>query len=192
MDKIQEYYKNSLLNDLCADYRGRWQKTHGDKEELLKLSLSQQSIPHVVTYAYQGNGITKDYVLKEFGSYINGYTVENADGVSGYTYGLFCGLEGLVNAKNDINSFMWCNGADVEVEKTMCPRLYISNKSVVNLTLNGYNSIAIYLFDESILNIETCDETCDVIVYRYSKDASVVEGKFCYGNVKVFNKELRL
>ena len=69
MNAIENYYKHALLDDLCADYRGRWQRCH-DKESLLKLSLSRQAIPHVVTYAYQGKGLTKDFVLSEYGDYI--------------------------------------------------------------------------------------------------------------------------
>jgi hypothetical protein len=48
------------------------------------------------------------------------------------------------------------------------------------------------LFDNSKITIEELDEESCVTVYKYSDSASVELGKFCLGNVKVFNKKLRL
>ena len=193
MNAIETYYKNSLLDDLCADYRGRWQRCH-DKESLLKLSLSRQAIPHVVTYAYQGRGLTKDFVLNEYGDYINGYTVHDADGVEGYTTGLYVDYdpnEDLL-ADKDTVSIMWTVGANIVVPQTKAPTIYISNRSNVHLVGDGFNTININLFDKSKVTIEDLDEESKVVVYKYSDDAKVELGKYCLGSVKVFPKELRL
>lgn len=195
MDKIQEYYKNSIIANLCSEYKGMWQSAHGDKLELLKLSLCQQAIPHVVTFAYNGTGITKDYVEKEFADYINGYTVHNADGVSGYTYGLFVDYDydnDLV-ADKDVCSIMWTVGASVLVPKTKCPTLYVSNRSNVHLVCDGFNSVKVYLFDKSTITIEDADENCTITVYQYSDDSTVEIGKYCLTEkVNIFKKQLKL
>jgi hypothetical protein len=70
--------------------------------------------------------------------------------------------------------------------------LYVSNKSNLHLICEGYNSVNVKLFDNSKITIEELDEDSSVTVYKYSDDASVELGKFCLGNVKVFNKKLRL
>ena len=176
MNAIETYYKNSLLDDLCADYRGRWQRCH-DKESLLKLSLSRQAIPHVVTYAYQGKA------------------VHDADGVDGYTTGLYVDYnpnEDLIVDKDTV-SIMWTVGASVVVPETKATTIYVSNKSKVHLVCDGYNSVSIYLFDKSEVTIEDVDVESTITIYKYSKDAKVYIGKYCLSEkVRTFDKQLKL
>lgn len=194
MNAIENYYKNSLLDDLCTDYRGRWQRCH-DKESLLKLSLSRQAIPHVVTYAYQGRGLTKDFVLNEYSDLINGYAVHDADGVEGYTTGLYVDYdpnEDLIVDKDTV-SIMWTVGASVVVPETKATTIYVSNKSKLHLVCEGYNSVSIYLFDKSEVTIDDVDEESAITIYRYCKDAKVDIGKFCLSQkIRVFDKQLKL
>lgn len=195
MDRIQEYYRQSLLANLCGEYKGRWAACHGDKEKLLKLSLCQQSIPHVVTFAYEGNGLTKDYVTEEFKDFINGYVVRDADGVDGYTYGLYAdyNYDNDLEVNVDVCSIMWTVGASVVVKATKCPVIYVSNRSKVHLVCEGYNNVRVYLFDKSDITLEDVDENSSVIVYKYSSDANIEVGKYCLSkNVKVFEKQLKL
>ena len=92
----------------------------------------------------------------------------------------------------DVTSLMWCNGSQIVIKPTKCPTVYISNKSKVRLVCDGYNTVNVKLFDESKLIVEDIDENSEIIVYKYSDKATVEEGKYCFGKVKVFNKELRL
>lgn len=195
MDKIQEYYKNSLLADLCGEYKGQWQSSMHDKEKLLKLALRQQSIPHVASFAYQGKGITKDFVLKEYGDMINGYKVYDCDGVHGYSYSLYVDYDydnDLV-VDVDVAHVMWTIGTTVVIPQTKCPVVYISNRSKVHLVGEGFNSVKIYLFDESEVTLEDLDENSSVLIYKYSDDAKVEIGKYCLTTkVKCFDKQLKL
>lgn len=194
MDRLKEYYRQSLLADLCSEYKGKWSSCHGDKEKLVKLSLCQQSLPHVVTFAYQGKGITKKYVKENFADYINGYTIHDADDVHGYDYGLYVdwNYENDIVADKDVISLMWCRETDMSIPQCKCPTVYVSNNSDVRISCEGFNSIRVYLFDESKVVIDDADETCDVVVYKYSNRADVDTGKFCLANVKIFLKTLRL
>lgn len=195
MNEIQNYYKNSLLSDLCGEYKGRWQSSMDDKEELLKLALCQQSIPHVATFAYRGKGITKDFVLKEYADFINGYKVYDCDGVHGYSYSLYVDYDydnDLV-VDTDVSHIMWTVGATVVVPMTKCPVIYVSNRSKLHLVGEGFNSIKIYLFDESEVTLEDIDTDSDILIYKYGKDAKVEIGKYCLTkSVKCFDKELKL
>ena len=191
MDALDTYYKNALLADLCTEYKGRWRAAHNDKERLLCLSLCQQSIPHVATFAYAGKGVTKEYVMVNFKDYINGYTVWDADGVKGYSYGLFVGKTDAM-ADKDVCSLMWFDG-DVNVPQTRCTTLYVSNKSHVRLVCDGFSSVRVYLFDESTVTLDDVDDETSVIIYRYGRRANVEIGKYCLSDkVRIFDKELRL
>lgn len=192
MDSLQMYYKNSLLDGLCKEYKGMWQGTHGDLESLAKLAMCQQSIPHVATYAYQGRGLTKDFCKETFKDYINGVVLNDCDGVSGFTYEWHIDNPDTIELKSDVSHLMWSEGSIVVVERTKCPVIYITNRSDVELICGGFNSVKIYLFDESKVTLTDIDVESSVIVYKYSDKCEVVKGKFCLGDVREFNKELRL
>lgn len=197
-DELLEFKKNSILGKvsgqpLCQDYISAWRKCGNDKEMLVGLALQQQSTPYVSHACYKHLGLTKEYIIENFGEYINGKrTFSDVEGVNGYTYQLYVGFEHDFKAAADVTSMMWCNSPQVEIEATKCPILYISNSSNVHISCEGFNSPCIYLFDDSCVTIDDSDENTDVIVYKYDSRANVYVGKFCLGKVKVFNKELRL
>lgn len=197
-DKLLEFYKNALLGTasdkpLCEQYKKEWRACNNDKDKLMKFALRQQSLPFVFTYAHEGKGLTKEYLLREFNEYINGKkTIYDADGVKGYTYQLNVGLENNWTITTDVAAFMYCDDVAVTVQSTKCPSLYIGCNSDVHLCLDGFNSVRIHLYDQSRVVIEDADENSDVIVYRYSKDARVECGKYCLCDVKEFEKDLRL
>ena len=142
---------------------------------------------------YENLGLTKEYILENFGEYINGKrTFENTEGVAGYTYQLYVGFKHDFKAVADVTSMMWCSSPLVEIEATKCPIFYVSNSSNVHFLLNGFNSPKIYLFDDSKVMIDDADEESEVIIYKYSANAKVETGKYCFGKVKVFNKQLKL
>ena len=193
-----EFQRNALLGKisaepLCAQYKAAWRSCGDDKEMVVRLDMQQQSIPYFSYACYERLGVTKDYIKKNFAEYINGNKVlEDVESVKGYTYQLYVDFKGDFKAVADVTSLMWCNGTSVNVEATKCPLFYVSNNSDVHFVLDGYNSIRIYLFDESKVMIDDADETCDVLVYKYSNRSQVEAGKFCFGKVKVFDKTLRL
>ena len=187
------YYKHALSNGLCSEYKGRWRACHDNKEQLVKLVMAQQSLPHFIHYCYNGMGLSKEYIQETFGDYINGNAVINdADGVDGYTYSLYVGFKGDFKAAVDVLSLMWCNNTNVTVETSKCPVIYVGCGSHVYLSLDGYNCPHIYLFDDSKVTIDDTDEDSKVVIYKYSDKAQVELGKYCLADVKVFNKKLKL
>ena len=56
------YYKHALSNGLCSEYKGRWRACHDNKEQLVKLVMAQQSLPHFIHYCYNGMGLSKEYI----------------------------------------------------------------------------------------------------------------------------------
>lgn len=192
MNEMMFFQKNALLNNLCGEWKNMWKACKNNKEKLVRLSLMQQSIPFFASYCYNGNGLSKDYVLGEFKDYINGKILQDCDDVKGYSYRLFVGYTDDIRPQADITHLMWSDIPIYVVERYKCPILYISNKSTVSLIADGYNYIRVYLFDESELVIEDLDEESTVIVYKYSDKCKVTKGKYCLGKVNEFEKQLRL
>lgn len=192
--ELFKYYKAALVNGLCSDWKGYWQAAGDDKLKLITLAMSQQAIPHVVTYAYNGIGITKEYIETEFKDYINEKTkILDADGVDGYTYALYIAQNRILRPSVDVSSLMWCKDITLELKTAQCGFIYVSNNSDIRLVMDGFNSPRIYLFDESTITIEDADETCSATIYKYSDKCKVNYGKYCLSKrIKEHQKELRL
>jgi hypothetical protein len=197
-DEMINFKRNALLGKisgqpLCADYKAALRKCGNDKEMLVRLALMQQSTPYISVACYKNLGLSKEYILNNFGELINGKrTFENVEGVVGYTYQLYVGYDKDFEITADVTSLMWCNGSQIVIKPTKCPTIYVSNKSKVRLVCDGYNTVSVKLFDESELIVEDMDASSEVVVYKYSDKATVELGKFCLKEPKVFNKELRL
>lgn len=192
MNEMMFFQKNALLNNLCGEWKNMWKACKNNKEKLVRLSLMQQSIPFFASYCYNGNGLSKDYILGEFKDYINGKILQDCDNVKGYSYRLFVGYTDDIREQADVTHLMWSDIPIYVVERYKCPIIYLSNKSTVSLIADGYNYIRVYLFDESELVIEDLDEESTVIVYKYSDKCKVTKGKYCLGKVNEFEKTLRL
>ena len=186
------FYRNALARNLCGEYSKEFKKDLEDNERLFNLCLRQQSIPYFATACYQKWGLDDKFLKDRFGDLLNGkYTAKNCDNVEGYTYQLWCDSESPINVSCDIIHIMY-DICEVVIPQTKCPTIYVSNKSDINITAKGYNTIRIYLFDESQVRIDILDEDSSVIIYKYSPDCNVVLGDNCNGKVKQFDKELRL
>lgn len=194
MDKeFLNILKDAYSNGLCKEYRDEIRGCHEDKLQLIRLAMRQQSCPWVATKMYEGV-ITTDYLLNTYGEFLNGYVLKDCDNVAGFTYSWFVDwdYQNDIIVGVDVAHVSHTVGANVVVPKVLCPTIYVSNKSKVHLVCEGYNSINVKVFDESEVIIEDCDDTCEVLVYKYSDKAKVVEGKYCLGHVNQFDKELRL
>lgn len=187
------FLKDAYSNGLCNEYKDELRRCHEDRLELMRLAMRQQSIPFVATKMSEGV-VKKDYLLNTFGEYLNGYVLKDCDNVKDYTYTWYVGYDYAndIEVKTDVVHISCTDSAQVVVEQTKCPTLYISNNSKVNLVCEGYNSVRVYLLDNSKLVIDDIDEESTVTVYKYSDKCEVEQGKFCFGKVKEFSKELRL
>lgn len=192
MDEMTYFRKNAILADLCKEWNGKWAACHDDKEKLMRLALMQQSAPYFADFCYRGKGLTKDYCKREFKDYINGRVFNDCDNVKGYTYAMYIDAPMWVQMVSDVAQFLWCKNVNVVIQETKCPILYISNNSTINLICDGYNSLKIYLFDDSKVMLDYVDESCSVTIFKYSDKAQVVLGKYAFGKIKEFNKTLRL
>lgn len=197
MNDMFLFHKNALqgvlTNPLCAEYKAEWRACGDDKEKLFNLAVRRQSIPYVMAHAHEGVGLTKEYLGEEFADFINGaYTAKDVDGVKGdYTTQMFSNYKGNLYEMADTTAFMWSE-VDITLAGCKCPVLYVGCSSEVHLFLDGYNSVHVYLFDDSKLYVEDSDESCEVVVYKYSEGVEVVRGKYALSPIKEFTKKMRL
>lgn len=192
------FYKNALLGKasekpLCDEYKTLWRACGNDKDKLIRFALRQQSLPFLMTYCNDGKGLSKEYVTQAYKDYINGKKIiHDADEVKGYTYALYVGNAGIFFNTVDVLAMMWINKTHCTILETKCPTIYVGCGSNVHLSLNGYNNIRLHLYDNSTVMIEDADENSKVIAYKYSDDAKVEAGRFCFAEVREVRKDLKL
>lgn len=194
MDEMLYYRRNAKLANLCKTWDSKWAACHNDKEKLVRLSLQQQSIPHLLTFSCQGKGLSKDFLMREYKNYINGrYTALDVEGVEdNYRYELYVGEDAAFCLDADVSCFMYSEVPAMEIAECKAVKIYCGCHSSLHIVCGGYNSIVLMLFDDSTVYLDDVDENSRVTVYRYSKDCSVEKSKYCLGKVKEFEKELRL
>lgn len=195
---VFNYMKNSLIGrlsePLCDEYKALWRKCGEDKKSLATLALSQQALPHFMTYSLNGLGVGKDCIKNEFSDYINGASViMDADGVKGYTTSLYVDYTEDVVASENVLAFMYCKDVHIDIPSSHCPFIYVGCKSKININCCGFNSVFVYLFDESEVNIEYADDNCVVTIFKYSDKCKVSRSEYCFSEkVKEHRKELKI
>ena len=195
MDKeLFDFIKNAYTSGLCNEYRDEIRNCHDDKLQLIRLALRQQSIPWVATKIHEGV-VSKEYLQTAFSKYLNGFILNDCDGVSNYTYSWFvdwdCNKQLILSV--DVAHISHTKGTTIIFPQTKCPIVYISNESNVNFVCEGFNGVRIYLLDSSTITIEDADETCSATIYKYSDKCKVNYGKYCLSKrIHEHQKELRL
>ena len=198
MNDMFSFYKAALSGEittpLCTEYKSAWRKCGNDKEMLVRLVMKEQSLPFFFAHCYQGKGLSKEYLLKEFGEFLNGkYTGIDVDNVKGnYKTELYVGHNDVLSVSDDVLAVMWSTIPSLSFPTCKAAKIYCGCGSEVHLTCDGFNSIIVMLFDDSKVILDDVDEESTVTIYKYSDNASVWKGKYCLGKVKIFEKELRL
>lgn len=192
MDKeLFNFIKDAYQSGLCDEYKDEIRKCGDDKLQLMRLAMRQQSIPFVATKLYDGVA-TKEYLLQTFGGFLNGFILNDCDGVNGYRYAWYVDYGRYCVIDVNVAHISFTKDVAVNIPTGKCPIIYVSNRSNVRLSLDGFSSVKVYVFDESSIVFEDVDEDSRITVYRYSDKAVVSKGKYCFGNVNVYDKELRL
>ena len=200
LDNFRKYaIQGGITAPLCDEYRTLWRGCGHNKGKLVRLAMRQQSIPYFLSHCYHGKGLSKEYILEEFHDFINENTndaqIMDCDGVDGYEYALYVGFSALNKRNADVSCFMWSLVPTYEILATRAQILYVGCDSHIHLSLGGYNSITIYLFDQSTVTIDDMDDTSNVLCYKYSNDCQLIRGTYCTCNesqIKQYNKQLIL
>jgi hypothetical protein len=187
------FLKDAYESGLCNEYRDELRRCGDDKLLLMGLAMRQQSIPYIATKLHDGV-LTKEWVQNAFSGYLNGFILNDCDGVDGYKYTWYIDYDYANDLLVDVDvmHISFTKGAYVNVPITRCPIIYVSNDSDIRLSCDGFNNIKLYMFDTSKVTLDDIDSDTQVTIYKYSDSACVDYGRFCFGKIKEFNKELRL
>lgn len=167
MKDIDYFKQNAIDKNLCVEYALKWAKIK-DKESLFALACVPQSCGYIARSIYEGWGVSIDYIINEFGDYINGkYVVNNLDGVKDATGAMYIKYNGKIDTPLcDITQFIGCEGTYIHIADGSAVTLHISNSSDIKLSLGNCN-VRIYLYDESTVDLGDISKDTKVSIAHY-------------------------
>lgn len=138
--------RNAILLGLCGQYGKRWDGC-SSKRDLVNMALDGNGIEFMADSIAFGWGLSKEYLQREFGDFMNGnyQCIEK-----GYTSEMYIGVSGVVCARSTLLLVGYCNDFKVVVPKNMACRIYMCGGSKVNIENRGHAEIYEYGTDNII------------------------------------------
>lgn len=130
---------------LCDKYKVKWDgcKT---KKDLVDIALDSQGIDFIADSIAFGWGLSKEYLLSNFGEFANGF-YQRIKG--GYTSEMYVGAHGVVNLKSTLTLVAYCDDLEIHIPEHCVGQIFIcggskvriENKGVVELFEYGTNDV---------------------------------------------------
>ena len=192
MEAMNTFKKEARVRQLCSQFAVLWGQCK-TKEDYVKLSLIPQSVPYIATSSYNGWGISTDDIYENFSTVINGNkTIKDIDGIKNITGALYVKYDNKEKKiKENIVHIMETLDTTFTIQKTKCPKIYVSNNSNIKIKCNGYNTVSLALFDNSFVDISEVESNTKIRITKYSENCTVVydEDK---SNITFINKTLNI
>jgi len=142
--------RNALRLGLCGQYKGKWDGCNS-KQDLVRMALDSNGIEFMADSIAFGWGLSKDYLLREFGEFMNGFYRCRE---KGYTSEMYIGAHGVLSVKSTLLLIGYCDDLEIEIpEHTVC-RIYVCGGSRVRIENKGSVEIYEYGTDNIIKLIE--------------------------------------
>lgn len=138
--------RNALRLGLCGEYKGKWDSA-ASKRELVNMALDSNGIEFMADSIAFGWGLSKEYLLKEFGEFANGFYQCNEHG---YTSEMYIGAHGVIKARSTIILVAYCKDLEIEVPENMVTRIYVCGKSEVRIECKGKCDLIEYGEDNDV------------------------------------------
>lgn len=138
--------RNALMMGLCGKYKDKWNLAT-DKRALIGLALDSNGIEFMADSIAFGWGVSKEYLQKEFGEFMNGFYQCQEHG---YTSEMYIGANGVLSVKSTLLLVGYCDDLEIEIpEHTVC-RIYVCGGSRVRIENKGNVEIYEYGTDNII------------------------------------------
>lgn len=131
--ELLELKRKALENGLCDKYKVIWDGCH-TKRDLVNTALDSNGVEFMADSIAFGWGLSKEYLMREFGEYMNGYYQRSK---GGYTGELYVGAHGVVKLKSTITLVAYCDDLEIDVPEHFIGQVYICGGSKVRIENMG-------------------------------------------------------
>ena len=142
--------RNAIMLGLCGQYKSKWNSA-STKRELVDLALDSNGIEFMADSIAFDWGLSKDYLLKEFGEFMNGF---HQCREKGYTSEMYIGTHGVLSVKSTLLLIGYCDDLEIEIPQHTVCRIYVCGGSRVRIENKGHAEIYEYGTDNIINLIE--------------------------------------
>ena len=146
MSNILRFKRNAILLGLCGKYKNLWDAC-SSKSELVRLALDGNGIEFMSDSIAFGWGLSRDYLMKEFGEFMNGaYRCQER----GYTSEMYVGAHGVASVSSTLVLVAYCDGLELLVPAHMACKVYVCGGSGVRIESRGRLELYVYGTDNDV------------------------------------------
>ena len=166
LNELLTLKRNAVLLGLCDEYKTEWNEAK-DKKDLVDMALDANGVEFMAKSVAEGWGLSKDYILGNFGDYVNeGYVRDKG----GYTSKLYVDYGGDIFQPATLNLLIECNTSVLIPEGSVC-KIYVCGRTYVRINCvgkcyvyvyGGYNDVK-YSGDVTVEEIAKPDEPNKII-----------------------------
>jgi hypothetical protein len=158
--------RNAVMLGLCDGYKVKWNEAKG-KKDLVDMALDANGVEFMAKSIAEGWGLSKRYILGNFGDYMNNNYVRDK---GGYTSKLYVDYGGDIFQPATLNLLVGCNTSLLVPEGSVC-KIYVCGRSNVRINCvgkcyvyvyGGYNDVK-YSGDVTVEEIAKPDEPNKII-----------------------------
>lgn len=143
-----KFRRNAKRLGLCKSFSERWDNCRS-KLQLYKLACDVNSLAYIAETVANGYGLSQDYIIKEFGQFINGKCISDADG---YTSCIYCEPDELNLSINTTAALVIGYNGTIYIPKYRICEIYLCNSHVHIL---GDGKGVVYLYNSIIDKSDT-------------------------------------
>lgn len=148
MDGMEQFRRNAKKLGLCETFSQKWAAC-GSKLQLYKLACDINSLSYMAEMTAKGYGLSAEYLTQEFGQFLNGKCIYDADG---YTSCIYCLPEDLELTIETTAALIIGHDGIVTIPKNRICELYLCQSDV---QIQGEGKGVAYLYDSAISNPDT-------------------------------------
>lgn len=133
------FKRNAALLGLCDRYRAAWDGAEG-KRDLVDLALDTNGVEFMARSVAEGWGLSKDYILGNFGDYVNEKYVRDK---GGYTSKMYVDYGGDIFQPATLNLLVGCNTSVLVPEGSVC-KIYVCGRTYIRVNCAGKCYVYVY------------------------------------------------
>lgn len=139
LNELLTLKRNAVMLGLCDEYKAEWNEAK-DKKNLVDMALDANGVEFMAKSVAEGWGLSKDYILGNFGDYVNeGYVRDKG----GYTSKLYVDYGGDIFQPATLNLLIGCNTSVLVPEYSVC-KIYVCGMSNVRINCAGKCYVYVY------------------------------------------------
>lgn len=143
-----DFKKKAKRLGLCDDYTIRWNKC-SSKEELMKLALTINGVEFLADSIAFRWGLSKEYIVKEFGDYLcstERHTVLSERGYTSEMYAMVNG--GVIKPYGSLSLIISCN-CSITLYNNFMGFIYICDGSIVNIDASLSKELRLFVYGDT-------------------------------------------